>query len=196
MIELQSPYRQATQEDAVAMSELVNMAGEGLPYYLWSQMIEDNESAWDVGQNRAKRESGGFSYRNTIVREEGNCVVACLIGYALSDKPDSDIYQDLPAMFIPLQELEDLACSTWYVNVLATYPEFRGKGYGVEFLQLAEQISHDNNLLGISVIVSDGNPGARRLYERHGFIEKASRAMVKNDWENDGSNWVLLTREW
>jgi hypothetical protein len=46
----------------------------------------------------------------------------------------------------------------------------------------------------MSVIVSDANPGARRLYQRCGYREAAARTMVKDDWQNDGRNWVLLTK--
>ena len=41
-------------------------------------------------------------------------------------------------MFVPLQELENLAPGTWYVNVLAAYPEHRGQGYGTALLAVAE----------------------------------------------------------
>lgn len=195
MNNLNPPFRQATFDDASAMAELVNMAGEGLPFYLWSQMAESNESPWDVGHSRAQRESGGFSYRNTVIREQENNIVACLIGYPLADQVDPDVYHDMPAMFVPLQELEDMACDTWYVNVLATYPEYRSKGYGADFLSLAEQISRDLGKKGMSVIVSDANIDARRLYERTGYVEKAVRPMVKEDWDNPGNNWILLINE-
>jgi RimJ/RimL family protein N-acetyltransferase len=46
----------------------------------------------------------------------------------------------------------------------------------------------------MSVIVSDANAGARRLYERCGYRETATRAMVKEGWQNEGRNWVLLTK--
>jgi len=45
----------------------------------------------------------------------------------------------------------------------------------------------------MSIIVSDANSGARRLYQRAGYAEVATRPMVKEDWVNDGENWVLLT---
>ena len=38
-------------------------------------------------------------------------------------------------------------------------------------------------------------PGARRLYERCGYGALAARPMVKDDWVNDGNNWVLLTKQ-
>ncbi len=97
-------------------------------------------------------------------------------------------------MFVPLQQLEDMALSTWYVNVLAAYPEHRGRGHGSRLLKVAEELAMQAGSRGLSIIVSDANAGARRLYERSGFRETANRKMVKGGWENDGENWVLLMR--
>ncbi len=47
---------------------------------------------------------------------------------------------------------------------------------------------------GLSIIVSDSNTGARRLYERTGYREVARRAKVKDDWQNPGTEWVLLLK--
>jgi len=170
------------------------MAGEGLPLYLWTGMAEAGETPWDVGFRRARRESGSFSYSNAIVREDDGHVVAALIGYPLADEPDSTDLSQMPPMFVPLQELEDLAPATWYVNVLATYPEHRGKGFGSELLTIAETLAADTGRKGLSIIVSDGNPGAVRLYLRSGYTETATRPMVKETWQNPGQNWVLLAK--
>lgn len=194
MIDLQPPYRHARPDDAPALAELVNMAGEGLPLYLWAQMAEAGKSPWDVGQERARRETGAFSYRNAIVREQDNEVVACLIGYPLDDAPAPVDYSEMPSMFVPMQQLEDMAPGSWYVNVLATYPEHRGKGFGGELLDMAEAIAADLGKRGLSIIVSDSNPKARKLYERQGYSERAKRPMVKDGWQNPGSEWVLLVK--
>lgn len=178
----------------MALAELVNMAGEGIPVYLWEKLAEPGQSAFDVGRARALREEGSFSYRHAVVREEGGSVAAALIGYPLPDVPEPIDYAEMPAMFVPLQELENLAPATWYVNVLATYPSYRGKGYGRVLLEIAEELGRDTGMQGLSIIVSDGNSGARRLYERCGYRETATRPIVKEDWENGGKNWVLLTK--
>ena len=60
IIELDPPYRRATPEDANGLAELINFAGEGLPLYLWSKMVETGETPWDVGHRRAGREEGSF----------------------------------------------------------------------------------------------------------------------------------------
>ena len=98
-------------------------------------------------------------------------------------------------MFRPLQELENLVPSTWYVNVLAVLPQFRNKGLGIQLLHLAEETDHSRAKRGMSVIVSDVNVGARRLYERCSYIFCAERAMVKDDWINEGQNWLLMKKD-
>jgi ribosomal protein S18 acetylase RimI-like enzyme len=187
------PLRHGKIDDAPILAELVNYAGEGMPLYLWSKMAQPGEDAWDVGRRRAAREEGSFSYRNAImIDHDGECA-GCLIGYVTPDEPVR-IGDDMPAMFVPLQELENLAPGTWYVNVLAVRPQFRGLGLGTKLLTFADETGRALQKRGMSVIVSDANIGARRLYERCGYREAASRPIVKEDWQNEGRNWVLLTK--
>lgn len=191
---LEAPFRAATPDDAVAMAKLVNIAGEGLAAHQWERLAGPGETAWDLGQQRARRETGGFSYRNTVLVDVDGEVRAALIGYPLSEVPEPVNYDELPPMFAPLQELEDEVPGTWYVNVLAAFPEHRGKGYGGALLTLAESLARDAGCRGMSLIVSDANAGARRLYERVGYVERGTRPMVKEDWQNPGQNWVLLVK--
>lgn len=193
MIPLQPPFRPATPADARVLAELVNHAGEGLPLYLWDKMREPGETAWEVGRRRAARDEGSFAYRNAAIIEHGGAAAGCLIGYGIADEPEA-VPDDIPAMFRPLVELENLAPGTWYVNVLAVLPAHRGQGLGGRLLGLAEAIGRAEGKTGMSIIVSDGNPGARRLYERCGYRFVAQRPMVKEDWRNPGENWVLLVK--
>ena len=55
--------------------------------------------------------------------------MASLTGYVIGPDPEP-IGADFPALFRPLQELENQALDSWYVNVLACYPEHRGEGPG------------------------------------------------------------------
>ena len=191
---LNGPFRQATRDDAAILSELVNYAGEGLPEYLWGKMAGPDDDAWAIGRARAARDEGSFSYRNAMLIESNvGDVAGALIGYAI-DKKIEPIPDDIPKMFRPLQELENLAPGTWYVNVLAVRPQFRSEGYGTRLLKLADETGKMSGLKGMSVIVSDANVGARTLYERCGYSYAAQRDMVKEDWVNDGQAWVLLAK--
>jgi ribosomal protein S18 acetylase RimI-like enzyme len=192
-MDLVLPFRRATTEDAPLLAELVNYAGEGMPLYLWSKLSSGGETAWDIGVRRALRTEGAFSYRNAVIVEDGGQRVGCLIGYGISDCPEP-VASDLPQMFVPLQELENLAPGSWYVNVLAVLPPYRGQGLGTKLLGLADRIARSLGKRGTSVIVSDANTDARRLYKRCGYVRRASRPMIKEDWTHEGQNWVLLTK--
>jgi ribosomal protein S18 acetylase RimI-like enzyme len=194
MPELQPPFRQATPDDARALADLVHFASEGLALHIWTKVAGPGGNPWEVGRERARRETGSFSYRNAVVVEEGDRIAAGLIGYPLGDHPEP-IPEGMPAMFVPLQELENLAPGTWYVNVLAAYPEDRGKGYGSALLRIAGQLADDTGRRGLSIIVSDANDGARRLYERSGYREIAHRLKIKEDWVTPGTSWVLLVKD-
>ena len=147
-----------------------------------------------VASGRGAR-SGSFSYRNAVVLEQRGRVAAGLIGYPLPDRPEP-IPDSMPPMFVPLQELENLAPGTWYVNVLAAYPDQRGQGLGTALLALADKLAAEaDRPAGLSIIVSDANTGARRLYERCGYAEVARRPKIKNGWQNPGKDWVLLVKQ-
>ncbi|WP_210527498.1 GNAT family N-acetyltransferase [Rubellimicrobium arenae] len=195
MDSLSFPYRRATPDDAAALTDLVDIAGEGLASYLWARQVQEGETPQDVGRRRALREEGSFSFRNAVVADEGRGVVAALIGYPLANVPDP-IPDDFPPMFVPLQELENLAAGTWYVNALAAYPDQRGQGHGTALLGIAEGLARGLGRRGVSMIVSDANPRAGRLYERCGFRAIESRPMVKETWDNPGSTWTLMMKEW
>jgi len=190
---LKTPFRPATPADAAVLAELVNHAGESLPLYLWDKMKEPGETAWDVGLRRATRDEGAFSYRNAVMIEHEGKAAGALIGYGIAEEPEP-VPADIPPMFRPLQELENLAPGTWYVNVLAVLPAFRNLGLGSRLLGLAEDLGRAAGSRGMSIIVADANTGARRLYERRGYRCVAERPMVKEGWQNPGRNWVLLVK--
>ena len=65
--------------------------------------------------------------------EVDGAVGACLLGYAAEETP-GPIDPDTPPIFVPLLELEAMAPGSWYLNVLATYDSFRGRGIGSALL--------------------------------------------------------------
>ena len=170
----------------------MNYAGDGLPLYLWSKLASPDNTGWDLGRARAARD-GSFSYKNATMIEDHGRAVGCLIGYAIPDAV-APVPPEMPAMFVPLQELENEVPGTWYVNVLAVLPTHRNRGFGSDLLHLADEKGRKLAMNGMSVIVSNANGGARRLYEKHGYRELDRRKMIKEDWVNKGEEWVLLTK--
>jgi ribosomal protein S18 acetylase RimI-like enzyme len=180
--------RPATRDDAGDLARLVDLAGEGLPSYLWAGMAEPGEDVWEVGRRRAARDEGAFSWRNATVATVDGKVAGCLVGYPIAAAAPED---DLPALFRPIQALENAAVGTWYVNVLATFPALRKRGVASALMAEAERRGGE---AGTSLIVADRNSGARRFYEHRGYVERDRRPMVKEGWRCDSDYWVLMVR--
>jgi len=189
-----SSLRPGRKDDARALAQLIDIAGEGFGTYLWTQAAAPGESALDVGTRRAQLEEGGFSYRNAVVAEIGGKVAGLLLGYRLASPYDRGDLAALPAMVRPLVELEARAPASWYVNALAAFPEYRNDGLGTRLLAEAERIARDARAPAISLIVADQNEGAKRLYLRSGYREMARRPLVPFPGLGHTGDWVLMIK--
>jgi len=186
--------RPATLADSSALAVLVDIAGEGIPNWLWHTLAGPGASPLEVGRNRARRADGGFSYRRATIAQVGDEIAAALIVYPLDDPYDLTGLDDMPAHVQPLIRLEAQAPGTWYVNVLATFPEFRGQGLGGKLLDIADMKGRDAGAKAMSIIVGSWNEGAARLYQRAGYATIASeRAILPPEFPQRG-DWVLLTK--
>lgn len=185
--------REAKASDAPDLVRFINMAADDLPLYFWRRSVGAEGDAWAYGQERAARESGNFSYRNAWVAEVEGEVGAGLLGYPAEAEP-GPIDPGMPAILVPLLELEALAPGSWYLNVLATYDAFRGKGLGSALLAHAETMARNLGHKTISLIAEDTHLAALRLYAAKGYSEVARRPVVKADWAVDASEWVLFTK--
>jgi GNAT superfamily N-acetyltransferase len=56
------------------------------------------------------------------------------------------------------------------INGIAVHPSMRGKGVGTLLLQAVFEFARTNGYSTVQLDVVDTNPGARRLYERMGFV--------------------------
>jgi ribosomal protein S18 acetylase RimI-like enzyme len=187
-------YRPATKTDASTLAVLVDIAGEGLPAHLWSTLKVPGQSILEVGRERAAREEGGFSYRNANVAEVGGEIAACLVGYRLGDPYDLGELEEIPELVRPLVLLEAKAPGSWYVNVLATFPEFRRQGIGLELLAIAEQKALADGAGTLSVIVARENEPAVRLYARAGYRTVANEPIFAFPGCPHGGDWLLMVK--
>ena len=187
-------FRPARKADASALAVLVDIAGEGLPAHLWSTLKAPGQSILEIGRDRAAREEGGFSYRNAIVAEVGGEVAACLVGYRLDDPYDLSLLAEIPPIVQPLVKLEAQAPGSWYVNVLATFPEFRGLGIATTLLEIAENNASDAEASALSVIVASWNEEAGRLYRRAGYEAVATEPAIPFPGCPHAGDWVLMVK--
>jgi ribosomal protein S18 acetylase RimI-like enzyme len=183
--------RAATPQDADHLVRFINMAADDLPLHFWRSTVGPDGDPLAFGQARAARDTGNFSYRNAWVAEVDGEVAACLLGYPSEIEP---ITPDTPPVFIPPLELEAMAPGAWYLNVLATYAPFRGRGIGSALIAHAEGIARDRGHAQISLLAEDTHTDALRLYRAKGFIEVARRPLIKGEWQVDANEWILFVK--
>lgn len=181
--------RPARRGDATDLARLGNLAGAGLPAHLWQRTAAPGQDPFEIGVQRAERDNAEFSWRNAAMAEVDGVVAGAVVSYPLAAEPVP--VDDLPPLFRPLQELENAAGGSQYVNIIAVYPAFRRRGIGWRLLEEAARRAGPRRL---SLVVADRNATARQLYDAFGFRVAGERPMVKEDWESPSTSWVLMVR--
>ena len=106
------------------------------------QECEGRTTPIEVGIERVLREEANFSYRNAVVADVDGRVAAALLAYRLPEHSDVNL-DELPDLLRPLEELELKAPGTFYINILAAYPEYRGLGLGTSLLKAAHMLASE-----------------------------------------------------
>lgn len=187
---MKTEIRPAEPEDADDLARLINLASEGMSLYLWQQSASEGQDPWEYGRERARNPEVGFNWRNSVVATLDGVVAGSVVFYPLPEEPQP-IGADVPEMFIPILELENLAPNTVYINVLAVYPEYRGRGIG---RALMEHVAAEASGRDLSLIVENANEVARSLYHSFGFVTEASRPIVDGGWGPSGDAYCLMLR--
>lgn len=173
---------------------LVDIAGEGMASHMWRGLAAPGQAATEIGRERARREEGGFSYRHAIVAEIDGEVAAGLIGYRLEDPYDTVGFDAMPDLVQPLLRLEAKVPGSWYVNVLTTFPEFRGQGIASRLLGIAEENARGARAPALSVIVAGWNDRATRLYAKAGYAPTARQPALPFPGCPHSGDWVLMVK--
>ncbi|MEL6102352.1 MAG: GNAT family N-acetyltransferase [Pseudomonadota bacterium] len=171
-----SLIRQASEADAPALAKLINIAGEGIPNWLWTRACVEGQTPLETGIERARRPSGGFSYTNALIADQGSDPIGMVLSYAITEAPENNP-NDLPAPIAPFVALEKLSVGTWYVNALAVFAEARGRGIGTALMTAAEGQARVRGFDEMSIQVYEQNVDAVRLYERLGYTLAAKEAV-------------------
>jgi len=123
----------------------------------------------EIGQRRYEREGTAFSYRNCLMAEDQNEVLGMMHAYAVDPPKDpGPAAQPIDSVLKPYSELE--APGTLYIAGIAVWPAFRGRGVGTRLIEAARERARALGLRELSLLCFAGNTGARRLYERAGFV--------------------------
>jgi ribosomal protein S18 acetylase RimI-like enzyme len=182
--------RAATKADCRTIAELYRIASDGVSDYIWTKLAEPGQDLLDVGQRRYEREDTAFSYRNASVVERNGKVIAMLVSFPMV--VDEHHVESDPVL-APYSALEEP--DSYYICAMAVYPEFRGQRTGQRLLQLAEDKARNHGFSRLSLIVFEKNTGAKRLYERFGYHERARRPVVPHPLIHHEGDAVLMVKD-
>ena len=183
--------RNATVEDAPVFRRVFEQAGEGLAQWVWQQSATPDKHLRAVGLERVQKKLSTAEPGTVIVADLNGQAAGGVITYDIGAEPEA-IEPDTPDVFVPLIELENQALRTHYVNALAVFPEFRGRGIGRMLLQAASANALEN---GMSLIAQNANRSAIALYESEGYVEVATRPVIEGQgWTSPGQTWSLMVR--
>jgi GNAT superfamily N-acetyltransferase len=171
--------RPARKSDSRVIAELFEIASDGVASYVWSTLQADYPGLplLDIGRRRYEREGTPFSYRNCLLAEHGGEVRGMMHAYPLDAPTDpSPDEQPVDPVLKPYSELE--APGSLYIAGMAVLPGFRRQGLGARFLEAARERAQGLGLPELSLLCFAGNTGARRLYERTGFVVVDWRPVV------------------
>lgn len=186
----------AEKADAAGLAVLADVAGHGMPSWVWHRVKEKEAfySAMEVGRERILSDDHVLSHRRMVVAKVDGVLAGMLLDYAL-DKPnsDADIAEAGPVIG-PLLKLENRVTGCWYVNMLAVFRQYRGMGIGRRLLSESERRAAAAGRQEMGVIAEDDNP-ARRLYGSFGFEVAGSEPFLPFDGSlKTAGEWVVMRR--
>jgi len=103
-----------------------------------------------------------------------------------------DEYMESDPVLIPYSKLEEP--DSYYICGMAVFPKYRGRGIGTQLLMLAEKNAREHELQKLSLVVFEQNEGAKHLYERSGYYEKAREPIVPHPLIQFDGNAVLMVK--
>ena len=186
--------RPAQVEDCLAIAELALIAGDGIPGHFWADTRLPGQSLAQAGAQLAKSVTANFSYRNAHLARIDDEIAGMLLAYRLPAAADNNENPaDFPEFVRPLIELEQCVPESYYLNMLATYPQYRGQGVGSALMTQIDRLALATGCELISIEVFDSNHEALKLYQRLGYSVIESRPVVASDYLA-ACNVLLLTR--
>ncbi len=186
--------RRAGPDDCLAIAELAQLASEGIMGYFWKASRRPGETLAQAGARHAASKLDSFTYRNAWIACKDARVAAMLLGFRLPAAADNpERADDFPPYIQPMVELEQIVAESFFVDMLATYPQFRGLGVGSGLMARVDDFARAAGASLISLLVFGHNSGALRFYRRLGFEPVESRPIAASPTTPAGEI-LLLTR--
>lgn len=165
--------QQARRDQAAAIAQLImtamtddcclNFCGEG-------RGLDDFRSMMVA---LVERDDSQYSYRNTLVAEDGGRVVGIAVSYdggRLHTLREAFIVQARTWLGRDHSGMDDeTQAGELYLDSFAVLPEYRRQGIGTRLLLATAEKARQMGIPQVGLLVDKGNPTAERLYLAAGF---------------------------
>lgn len=185
-------FRPARKNECRTIALLYRISSDGVADYIWTTLARAGEDILDIGEKRYMREDTQFSYKNCVIAESGGRVAGMIAAFPMLEPDENVSHTDIDPVLAPYSRLEQY--NSYYIAGMAVYPEYRGKGIGTKFLEIAAEKALSLRLPRLSLIVFEGNERAKRLYERHGFYEIMRERVVPHELIHHTGDALLMVK--
>lgn len=170
--------RPAEPDDALELAELILLAGGGVYEFQLDGLFGDTPLV-EVLASGICGVAGNFSYRQMqAATDPDGAVIGVAHGFPTA------WMRELDRSFIPDERLDHLAAfdalqdwDSYFVSALAVTPPWRNRGVGAVLLDGLAAKARAGGFHRLSLHVWADNAGARRFYQRHGFVEAGGAAI-------------------
>jgi ribosomal protein S18 acetylase RimI-like enzyme len=186
--------RPARRGDAADMVVLDDIAGSGLPSFLWRKAVEADRSsnAMIFAREQMMRRNAANGWLNCRIAQCGDDVAGLAISYPLSTVATEETRI---APLAPILSLMRMASGTWYLDALAVYPEQRRRHIGSRLLEnVFERAVREGEMKEVSLVLRSDNEAGARFYERFGFAQVIRKPFI--GWEGSratGVEYLLMS---
>jgi ribosomal protein S18 acetylase RimI-like enzyme len=162
--------RPATLDDIPDLAQLHLLAAHGLFDALYHDAIPGLPINEIIERVLAPTET--MSYKSASVAVRDGKVIGEIQTFPFDHfgnaPPDPFIPKERLALYKPFEPLRPLGAGSYYINILAVYPQFQGKGIGSKLVNLARSQAVQRGFSKLSLHSFDDAPVVA-FYQRLGF---------------------------
>lgn len=186
--------RPAEPEDIPDLAQLLIIGAQGLIDAIYHDLIPGLPIN-KIVEKRFHYVGTAASYENCWVAEQEGRVIGKIHAFP-ADELGSDLVDPLvpEERYVLLEPFETLYTpGSYYIDVVAVYPEFRGQGVGSRLMSFAASQAKAGGFKELNLVVTEQNIRAVQLYQRIGFKIANRSPIVEHELIHYSGDWVLMT---
>lgn len=177
--------RKARKDDVAEITQGLMLAMEDIVYEF---IKEKNASkARDFFLHLVQREDNQYSYRNCFVAEKDGSVIGVTNIYdgALLHTLRTPVVEYIRSIHgHTIQPEDETMPGEFYIDCIGVLPGQQGKGIGSGLLQFAKEEFVEKRKMPLGLLVDKENPGAKKLYIKHGFEPVGVKTLMGKNMEH------------